>query len=128
MLHERYTDISKLITNMDELQLTNGNEVIVYHEDKWYTEVVVCLESQIEKFNELKAFIAFVAQNLSKMDIIVQEYSEDNAFAYHFQIGYLYLDMPNRIRLEYWGMVENTEFEVVFEYTDGEFVLKKGYE
>ena len=67
MIHKRYNNKSKLIADANNLQLTNGTEVMIYREDQWHDDVVVDLEEQAEKFEELKPLIVFVAENLCKM-------------------------------------------------------------
>lgn len=128
MVRERYNDKSKLITDTNELQLTNRAEVMIYREDLWQEEIVVELEGQTENFEELKPFIVFVAENLCKMDCIAQRFSQkhsaDEQFADSYIIAYISLDMPDRIKLTYYGTLENTCFDVVFQYTNNEFILK----
>lgn len=124
MIHERYNDKSKLIINANELQLTNGTEVMIYREDQWHDEIVVDLEGQEEKFEELKQLIIFVAENLCKMDCIAQKYDGDNQFADSYEIAYICLDAPDKIKLTYYGTIENTEFDVVFQHINGTLMLK----
>lgn len=124
MIHNRYNNKSKLITNINEFQLTNETEVIIYREEQYYDEIVVDLERQVDKFDELKPFIGFVAENLSKMDCIAQKYDGDDKFAENYAIAYICLDAPDTIKLTYFGTFVNTEFDVVFQCLNGELVLK----
>lgn len=124
MIYKRYNDESKLITNTDEFQLINETEVLIYREDQWYGEVIVDLGSQADKFDELKPFIRLVAENLCKMDCIAQKYNGDNKFAENYAIAYICLDVPDTIKLTYFGTFVNTEFDVVFQYTNGKLILK----
>lgn len=124
MAQERYRDKNRLITDMDQLQLTNKSEVIIYREDKYHEEIVVSLEGQADRFEELRASIAFAAANLCEMDCIVQEYDGDEQFAEHYEAAYLCLDAPDLIRITYFGACENTEFDVVFQLENNELVLK----
>lgn len=82
------------------------------------------LHGQAEIFEELKPMIIFVAENLCTMDGIAQKYDDDDTFVDSYSIAYVYIDMPDRIKLTYYGSIENTEFDVVFQYTNSEFVLK----
>ena len=125
MLHKRYTDNTKLISNADELQLTNQTEVVIYRKDKWQDEIIVDLEEQAENFEQLKPYIAYIAQNLSNMDCMVQKYSKEPKFAFDFILAYVYMDLSNHIILEYWGTTVNTTFQVIFEQANGKFHLKK---
>lgn len=127
MIYQRYKDSGKLITDVHELELTQNAQVLIYREDQWYDEVFVDLEGRAERFEELKPHIVFVAKNLSKMDAVAQKYSAlhgNSRFADGFEIAYILLDAPDRIRLGYYGMRENTEFDVIFQRIDGELILK----
>lgn len=124
MIHKRYNDKSKMITDINKLQITNETEVIIYDGDKFYNEVVVSLKGQVDKFDELKPFIGFVAENLSKMDCIAQKYDGHDKFDENYAIAYVCLNAPDIIKLTYFGMIMNTEFDVVFQCLNGELVLK----
>lgn len=124
MIQERYNDKSRLITNVGELQLTNGTEVMIYQEDQWHDDVVVDLGGQAETFEELKPLIIFAAKNLCKMDCIAQKYDGSDDFTEAFAAAYICLDMPDKIRLTYYGTTVNTAFDVVFQRADDELVLK----
>ncbi|MDE7424768.1 MAG: hypothetical protein K2N51_13945 [Lachnospiraceae bacterium] len=124
MIHKRYNNKSKLITDTNKLQLTNETEVIIYREEQYYDEVVVDLEGQVDKFDELKPLIGFVAENLCKMDCIAQKYDGDDKFAENYAIAYVCLESPNTIKLTYFGTFVNTEFDVVFQYIKEDLVLK----
>lgn len=124
MIHNRYNNKSKLITDVNEYQLTNETEVIIYYEEEYYDDIVVDLKGQVDKFDELKPFIGFVAENLSKMDCIAQKYDGDDKFAENYAIAYICLDAPDTIKLTYFGTFVNTEFDVVFQCLNGDLVLK----
>lgn len=124
MTQQRYNDTERLISDMDQLQLTNETEVMIYREDRHHEEIVVDLGGQEEQFEELKTLIAFAAGNLCKMDRIAQEYNKDKQFADHYEVAYLRLDAPDTIRITYFGVCENTEFDVVFQVADGDLILR----
>lgn len=127
MIYERYKDTEKLIVDANELKLADDALVLIYHEDKWYDDVFVDLEGQDVSFEKLKPFIIFAAKNLAEMDVIAQKYSAlhgDSRFVDDYEAAYIYLDVPDRIRLRYYGMTQNTEYDVVFQYINGEFTLK----
>ncbi len=48
-----------MISDIDQLQLTNETEVMIYREDRQHEEIVVDLGGQKEQFEELKTLIAF---------------------------------------------------------------------
>lgn len=126
MIQERYNDKSKLITDVNKFQLTNETEVVIYQEDERHNDVAVDLEGQAERFEELKPLIKLVAENLCKMDCIAQKYDKSDDFTDNFEAAYIYFDsdMPDKIILTYDGTTVNTEFDVVFQYTEGAFLLK----
>lgn len=124
MIHERYTDNSKLVMDINELKLTEDALVLIYYGDKRYDEVTVDLEGEESRYEELKPYIIFVAKNLCKMDCIAQKYSRDSEFAHRYEVAYIRLNVKDIISLRYYGMIENTEFDVVFQYVNGDFILK----
>lgn len=124
MAHKRYNDENRLITDRNQLQLTNGTEVVIYREDAFHEDIVVELEGQADQFEELKPLIAFAAANLCEMDCVAQEYDGDEQFAEHYEAAYVCLDAPDRIRITYFGACENTEFDVVFQRENSDLVLK----
>ena len=127
MIFKRYNDKNSLITDADELQLSATAEVVIYREDKWYSDVLFDLEGKKEKFNELKPLIVFIAENLCELDCIAQKYSAlhgDDRFADGYVAAYICLREPDLVSLTYYGTYENTEFDVVFQHCDDRFILK----
>lgn len=127
LLQKRYTDTEKLITNSAELKITEDAEVLIYSGDKWYDEVFVDLNGKEQQFEELKPHIAYIAEHLCEMDLIAQKYSAlhgDSEFVQGYEIAYVYLDGLDKIRLLYYGMIENTEFYVVFSHVKDKFLLQ----
>lgn len=127
MIRKRYVDTAKLITDIEKFELTSAGEILIYCGDKWYDEVTVNLEGQEEKFEEVKSVIAYIAKNLYKIDLIAQRYDTlygDGKFASSYEIGYICLNALNEISVRYYGMKVNTEFDVIFQYINDEFLLK----
>uniref|UniRef100_UPI0040568C1F hypothetical protein n=1 Tax=Agathobacter sp. TaxID=2021311 RepID=UPI0040568C1F len=128
MIRKRYTDTKKMIVDVSKFELINTTEVLVYHEDKWYNEVIVNLEGQEEKFEELKPHIAYIVKNLCKLDMIAQKYSVlhgDSKFADCYEVAYIRFIDFDEVCLTYYGIHENTEFDVVFQCADDAFFLKR---
>ncbi len=48
MTQQRYNDTERLISDIDQLQLTNETEVMIYREDRQHEEIVVDLGGQKE--------------------------------------------------------------------------------
>lgn len=128
MIQKRYADETRLTLDANELKLTDGTLVRIYEEDKWYDEVCIDLKESAAKFEELKPYLIFIAKNLCKMDAIVQKYysslKKNTSFADGYEVAYLCLDEPDGIRLTYYGTHENTEFDVIFQHINDEFILK----
>lgn len=122
-MYNRYADIEKFVTDPDELQITNGSEVYISSEDNY--DIVVDLQGHTEDFEQLKPFISFVAKNICELDNIAQKFdnlhSKSSQFPY--VVAVVFVDNPYVI-LEYWGTEENTQFDVVFEFNKGKFLLK----
>lgn len=126
MIQTRYTDTTKLITDIEKLELTDTGEVLIYCGDKWYSEVTINLEGKEEKFEELKAAIVHVAKNLYKIDLIAQKYNAlygAGNFVYDYEAAYICFNTLDEISVRYYGMQENTEFDVVFQCVSDEFLL-----
>lgn len=127
MIRKRYIDEKKIIVDANKLKLTDSTLVQIYQEDKWYNEVYFDLEESTSKFERLKPYIMFIAKNICNMDIIVQKYfalHRNTRFADNYEVAYIYLNNPAGIRLTYYGIHENTQFDVLFEYINNEFILK----
>ncbi len=125
LIKKRYDD--NLILDIDRLELTDERDVMIYRGDTFYDEVFVDLEGQEKEFEKLKPYIVFIAKNLSQMDFIAQKYHFNKYglnFFFDYEIAYVFIDTPNEIILRYYGIKENTEFDVVFEYEDDKFILK----
>ena len=109
------------------IELTDTGEVLIYCGDRWHGEITVDLEGQEEKFEELKPVIAYIAKNLCKIDLIAQRYNTlhgDGTFAYSYEMAYISLQTLDEIRVRYYGLQVNTEFDVVFQCAGDEFLLK----
>ena len=128
MIHERYKDKERLLLNADQLTLTEDTLVQIYQGDKFFDEVFIDLEEDVEKFELLKPYMIWIAENLCQMDIIVQKYNILRGlpkFAMEFSIGNIYLELPDKIRIRYYGTYENTEFVVLLQYINDKFILQQ---
>ena len=94
MIYKRYKDADKLIVDADGLKLSDDALVLIYHEDKWYDDVLIDLEGQAVSFEKLKPYIIFAAKNLAEMDVIAQKYSAlhgDGRFVDGYEVTYVFL-------------------------------------
>ena len=122
-MYNRYSDIEKFVTDPNKLQIVNGSEVYISSEENF--DIAVDLQGHIERFEQLKPFIIFVAQRVCELDNIAQKfdklYNGNNHFPYI--VSTVFIDEPYVI-FEYWGTEENTQFDVVFERSENIFILK----
>lgn len=123
-MYNRYGDIKKFITDANELKIVNGSEVYISSEENY--DIVVDLDRRSDQFEKLKPFIAFAAENICRLDNIVQKFDRTSyhTTGFPYDLAAVSLDEPDIIRLTYWGTRENTVFDVVFEQKDSEFILK----
>ena len=64
MIYKRYKDADKLIVDADGLKLSDDALVLIYHEDKWYDDVLIDLEGQAVSFEKLKPYIMLSHRNI----------------------------------------------------------------
>lgn len=122
-MYNRYSDVTKFVTDPSKLQIANGSEVYISSEENF--DIVVDLQNQAEKFEQLKPFIAFVAQSVCELDNTAQKFDKLHSGSGQFPyiVAIIFIDDPYII-FRYWGTEENTEFDVVFEHSEGKFTLK----
>lgn len=122
-MYNRYQDIDKFITDVNELRMDKDGGVYISSEEDY--GIMVDLEEQMDKFEELKPQIVFVAEHIGELDNMVQRYSRKRwNETLEDYVALVYIDEPNIVTLEYWGARVNTQYLVEFEYTDNQFVLK----
>lgn len=121
MLQQRYNQKEKLITRIEELKIIEESYVEIYKDE----EVCIDLEDRVDEFEQLKEDILIIAKSLSKLDYLVQQYSERECFFEEYELSLIYLQEKNRIELDYWGIKENTQFSAIFERKENCFFLKK---
>ena len=159
-MYDRYGDISKFITDPEKLELVDNEYVYISGENDY--DITVDLDGCYGSFNEVKPFIAFVAEHINELDNTVQRFNKQKRvrkngysagklpspigitrFDYNksmedepdiqtreskgfpFELEVIYIEKPNFITLDYWCTEYNSQFDVIFEYKDGEFFLRK---
>lgn len=125
-IYHRYDGPDRFITDCNELKMANHSEVYLSREG--YDDITVDLSGQAGRFEELKPVISLVAENICMLDDTVQRfhqlYRKEEDFPYDLAV--IQLDEPaGSVVLEYWGTSVNTQFDVVFEYRDHGFTLKR---
>ena len=71
-MYNRYDNINKFITDIDKLKMDKYGTVYISEEDDY--DISVCLDEQMERFEELKPVIIKVAEHVCELDNIVQRY------------------------------------------------------
>ena len=132
-MYDRYADMEKFITDPDKLQIVNGSEVYISSEYDY--DIAVDLQGRVEEFEQLKPFIVFVAKSICELDNTVQKFEyQHNWIAlspsillsgppFYYDIETVFINDPYII-LKYWGTEEDRDFDVVFEFKNGKFVLR----
>ena len=132
-MYDRYADMEKFITDPDKLQIVNGSEVYISSEYDY--DIAVDLPGRVEDFEQLKPFIILVAKSICELDNTVQKFEyQHNWIAlsplillseppFYYDIETVFINDPYII-LKYWGTEEDRDFDVVFEFKNGKFVLR----
>ena len=122
-MYDRYADIGKFITDPDKLQITGRSEVSISSEENY--NIVIDLQGHAEEFEQMRPFIAFIAQNVCRLDNIAQKFDSlhNRSGQFPYLVAVIFIDGSDVI-LRYWGTEENTQFDVVFAHDEGEFTLK----
>ncbi len=132
-MYDRYADMEKFITDPDKLQIVNGSEVYISSEYDY--DIAVDLQGRVEDFEQLKPFIILVAKSICELDNTVQKFEyQHNWIAlsplillseppFYYDIETVFINDPYII-LKYWGTEEDRDFDVVFEFKNGKFVLR----
>lgn len=122
-MYDRYSDITKFITDSSQLKIEYGSYVYISKEEDY--DIAVDLDENIDKFEALKPFIVFLAKHICELDNITQRFwnrrHPDDIMEDILSI--VYID-GNDIILEYWGATVNTQYDVIFEYKNNWFRLK----
>ena len=128
-MYDRYSDISKFITDPDKLTIADGE--CVYISGESYYDIAVDLEGCYGSFDEVKPFIAFLAGNINELDNTVQRFGCRNGGGYDptvdetpFELELVKIYKPNTVALGYFCTDVNSQFDAVFEYIDGQFFLR----
>lgn len=121
--YNRYNDLTKFITNENELKITN--EVEIYISD--YYDISIDL-SYLNSINELdKEFICTISKNVCDIDNIVQKYCQYilKKSDFYFDLAIISIKNNNSIIVDYWGNVVNSQFDVELKYEGNKFILTR---
>lgn len=73
-MYDRYGDISKFITDADQLCVVD-DEFVYISKEKDY-DIVVDMESCYGSLDEVKSFIVFLTKHICELDNLVQRFNQ----------------------------------------------------
>ena len=77
-MYNRYDNINKFITDIDKLKMDKYGTVYISEEDDY--DISVCLDEQMERFEELKPVIIKVAEHVCLVDDCDDDYNEEDEY------------------------------------------------
>lgn len=121
--YNRYNDLTKFITNENELKITNEVEIYISN----YYDISIDL-SYLNSINELdKEFICTISKNVCDIDNTVQKYCQYilKEPDFYFDLAIISIKNNNSIIVDYWGNVFNSQFDVELKYEGNKFILTR---
>lgn len=154
-MYNRYGDISKFIT--DENQLCPENDEYVYLSREEDYDIAVDMESCYGSLDEVRPFLVFLAKHICELDNLVQRFNQCHRMKrtgyvclpspdwvlrfdymqsmekdssahkkeFPFDLSIIYIENPDNIVFDYWCTNKNTQLDVTFEFKEGKFFLRK---
>lgn len=127
-MYNRYKDISKFITDPSEWTLDCNGFVYISGEDDY--DIAVDFERCFCSLEELKPFITLVVEHLNELDNTVRRFDNKQHGFSPLRETRDYLNLisfpkPCFVTLEYVCTDVNSQFDVLFEYKNDRFYLKK---
>lgn len=150
-MYNRYSDISKFVTDIDKLQMDEE----FYVDISEYYDIAIDLEECSNNFENQKNFIIYLIKHICELDNMVQRFhnskkpkekkivlpssfgtirfdygqSMENEIEvinkdFPFELSIIYLTKGNIVVFDYWHTKVNSQFEVRFEYKNGVFYLR----
>lgn len=126
-MYDRYSDISKFITDPEKLTLKN-NECYISGENDY--DIAVDLEICYGSFEEVKPYIPLITEHINELDNTVQRFDNKwNGFSglqeTMYFLNWIGIPKPNFVTLEYICTDVNSEFNVLFEYKSKRFYIRE---
>ena len=122
--YDRYSDLTKFITDPAKLRLTPAGEVCLSREEDY--DIVADLGRRAGEFEALRPVLARLAENLCALDNTAQRFNRlVLKGGWRFPYDLAVVTLPGQeVVLEYWGREENTTFRAAFaEAAEGGFRL-----
>lgn len=126
-MYDRHSDASKFITP-DKWALDGNGFVYISGEDDY--DIAVDFERCFCSFEELKPFIALIVERVNELDNTVQRFhNKRHGFSplreTEFYLNLISFPRPDFVTLEYVCTDVNSQFDVLFEYKNERFYLRK---
>ncbi|MDE7029166.1 MAG: hypothetical protein K2P63_04210 [Lachnospiraceae bacterium] len=104
-MYNRYGDISKFITDMDQLYVVDDGYVYLSKEEDY--DIAVDMESCYGPLDEVKPFLVFLSRHICALDNLVQRFNQKKRIKNNGR-GYVCLPSPVGIlRFDYSQSMEN---------------------
>lgn len=101
-MYNRYGDLSKFITDADQLCTENDGYVYISKEEDY--DIAVDMESCYGSLDEVRAFLVFLAKHICELDNLVQRFNQKNRMK---KSGYVCLPHPiGVLRFDYLQSME----------------------
>lgn len=104
-MYHRYGDISKFITDMEQLYIADDGYVYISKEEDY--DIAVYLESCCGPLDEVKPFLVFLAAHIGELDNLVQRFHQKKRIK---NSGRGYVCLPSStgvLRFDYSQSMEN---------------------
>lgn len=123
--YNRYSDKSKFIADESRIEFYEDCYIRISDEDDYDMEIV--LTKGARDIADIKKYIISLIGYICELDNMAQKYLSIQHPAldqFPYDLANIYIDGPEDIRLGYYGIIENTEFDVGFKFVENRFVLR----
>ena len=123
--YNRYGDRSKFVTEERQIEIFDECYIPISGETDY--DMAVYLEKGVAENGDIKKYILALIEHICELDNITQKYNsirfpQEQDFPY--ELVNIHIERLEDIRLEYWGCIENTQFDVGFKWVQNRFILK----
>ena len=129
-MYNRYKDLNKFIIESEKLQIEEDYYVCLSKPEDY--DIVAYLGEKAKELEIWKPLLIFLATHIYELDNAVQQrYEKWYHQIFTDDLAVIVIDKIDTIRLTYYGTIENTEYDVVFELkgieTDLEHPLSQAF-
>lgn len=123
--YNRYGDRLKFVSDEREIKIYDECYIPISSEDDY--DMAVYLETGVREHEEIKKYILSLIEHICELDNITQKYNSvrfPHEQDFPYELVNIHIERLGDIRLEYWGCIENTQFNVGFKWVKNRFFLK----